>query len=94
MIFLSTLVYGWMLLLKKVIELVMKQCLLKSGNRTTVGWVEDKYAVKGKKLSFDDADVGKCHFIWEVLEVFGYLPDKEVKARERDFAHHRETTDI
>jgi len=69
------------------------QCKLQRGNSLTVSWIPTRYAVKNSYVKLQD-EAGVWIDGWQVLETWTTLPTEVVTARERDWAHQREASDI
>ncbi len=69
------------------------QCKLQRGPTVTVRWIPTRYAVKGHYLKLKGSD-GAWTDGWQVVETWKTLPTEVVTARERDWVHQREVSDI
>ena len=69
-----------------------RQCKLIKGNDTTVSWIPEKFALKGKYLKLKDN--GEWEDGWKVEFVGTKLPTKYVIDRSQDHVHQRKASDI
>ena len=68
-----------------------KQCVLKSGNTQTVGWIEERGAKLGFSVTLEDHP-GQW---WKVMEVGTVRLAKDVVFdQERDYLRQRKASDI
>ncbi len=69
---------------------MLTQCLLQhpNGSKQTA-WIESRGAHVGKSVELKDTGER-----WNVMEVYGSLPDEVVKKNERNYRNHRDGSDI
>lgn len=74
----------------------MTQCRLErptaTGIEVQVSWIESEFASEGR--SVDLKEDGEWSRGWKVVHVGSTQDAKVVQARERDFARHRQATDV
>jgi len=74
----------------------MKQCRLVRGDSSTISWLPDKFAVKGKIIDLRSRETGKWSKNWEVVS--GWYSDSVnsdyILEREQDYKHQRAASDI
>ncbi len=69
-----------------------RQCELVSGNVTTIGWIEDKFAKIGLKVTLEDFDLKQ---IWVIKKVSSFsIQNDEMKQKEISYRKHRKFSDI
>lgn len=73
------------------------QCLLEKklpneAKQTSVSWIPQEFAKKGKKLELLKNDVWECG--WTVIETYAVKDEKYVLLKERDHLKQREASDV
>lgn len=68
------------------------QCLMKKGNSYRVGWIPNDFGKEGRIV--DLKLNSKWSKGWKVIQAGILLDGHEVKAREMDYRHQREASDI
>lgn len=69
------------------------QCKLVKGNKSDVSWVEEKFAVIGRKVRVkNESEVWEDG--WVVEETYGKITAEQAKLMKDLYKHHRKGTDI
>lgn len=64
------------------------QCLLKRNGSYKVAWIPSTFAKIGKYIKINELDG------WQVIQMWSTHSEEMVLEYERDYAHHREQTDV
>lgn len=69
------------------------QCTLQKENKIDTSWVEEKFAVVGKKVRVkNESEVWEDG--WIVTETYGKITAEQAKQMKDLYKHHRKGTDI